>query len=163
MSDKVNLLIEHLKRILENLAEYFRTAEGEVFVEIKDNESRKIYPINSGKFMRFFANTAYQQIGKRPPKYILKEAINIIKDKVLEEGPEHEIYFRYAEENNRIYIDIGNKKWEQIVIWDKGWAVVSSLHSPVRFIRKKGMRPLTKVRDCLGGRPINKLKKYINV
>ena len=163
MSDKSVQLIEHLKRILENLADYFRTPEGEVFVEIKDNESRKIYPINTSKFMRLFSNTAYQQTGKKFQKNILKEVINIIKDKVIEEGPVREVHFRYAEENNRIFIDIGNKKWQQIVIWDNGWAVTSSLYSPIRFIRKPGMLPLTTVRVENGGRSIKKLKKYINI
>ena len=65
MSDMVILLIEQLKLILETIADYFRTPEGEVFVEIKDNESRKIYPINTSKFMRLFSNTAYQQTGKK--------------------------------------------------------------------------------------------------
>jgi hypothetical protein len=74
MSDKSAQLIEHLKRILENLADYFRTPEGKVFVDIRDNESRKIYPINSGRFMRLFAITAYQETGKRPPNNILRQA-----------------------------------------------------------------------------------------
>jgi hypothetical protein len=163
MLEKAIPLEEQPKFIDEVSADCFCTPEGKVYAEIKDNDRREICLIDDPKFKRQLSAKIREVTKSRPSNSVLKAVINLIKDKVFEEGPEHEVYFRYAEVNNRIFIDTGNKKTEQIVINDKGWAVVSSLHSPVRFIREKGMRSLPTTRDENGGRSIKKLKKYINV
>ena len=55
-------------------------------------------------------------------------------------GERHEVYLRFAEIDDRIYIDLGDLEWRCVEIDSGGWRIIKD--PPVRFWRSANMRPL---------------------
>lgn len=58
------------------------------------------------------------------------------------EGPEIPVHVRYAKHGDAIYIDLANGAWQQVKITATGWEVIENIDSPVKFIRRRGMKAL---------------------
>jgi hypothetical protein len=71
---------------------------------------------------------------------------------------QHEVYLRVAGFGGKIYIDLGDEKYQAIEFDAEGWRIVD--RPPVRFRRPPTMRPLP--RPQAGG-SINQLRKFINL
>jgi hypothetical protein len=72
----------------------------------------------------------------------LADAIGVLEGKALYEGEEHLTYIRLAEHCGRIYLDLGNDRWEAIEVSAGNWRVLESRDIPVKFRRTRGMQPL---------------------
>ena len=67
---------------------------------------------------------------------------------------------RIAEHDGAVYLDLCNDKWEQVKIAEKGWEVIASAKSPVRFVRAKGMLPLP---EPQAGGSVDSLRDLLNL
>jgi PAS domain S-box-containing protein len=47
-----------------------------------------------------------------------------------------------AEHNGAIYLDLCNEQWQAVKVTPEGWSIVESHELPVRFIRRRGQKPL---------------------
>ena len=52
----------------------------------------------------------------------------------------HDVYFRVAELDGKIYVDIGDPKWSVVEIDKSRWRMIDN--SPVRFRRTQSMQAL---------------------
>ncbi|QTA82766.1 Uncharacterized protein dnl_51490 [Desulfonema limicola] len=138
---------------------FFHTPTNDAYVEIVYEEHKEVYPVNSSDFRNYLSYQVYKQIQCMTTKNKLDETIINLEGKARFEGLQHEVYLRYAEANDCIYVDIGNDKREQVEISKDGYKVISSNNSPVHFVRKQGMLPLSLPVD---GGSIDKLRDYIN-
>src|SRR5262249_33707086 len=57
-----------------------------------------------------------------------------------------------------IYLDLGDADWRAVRVTAAGWTVVTE--PPVRFVRKRGMRPLP---VPVSGGSIRELRKFVNI
>jgi hypothetical protein len=71
---------------------------------------------------------------------------------------QHEVHLRVAGFDGKIYIDLGDEKYQAIEPDAEGWRIVD--RPPVRFRRPPTMRPLP--RPQAGG-SINQLRKFITL
>lgn len=69
----------------------------------------------------------------------LRTSLSII---AITEGPEIPLNIRYARHGNAIYIDLANPSWQQVEITAAGWKVIENMESPVKFVRRKGMKEM---------------------
>jgi hypothetical protein len=65
---------------------------------------------------------------------------------------------RVAEQNGRLYLDLGDEQWRAVEIGSHGWRVIAS--PPVRFRRAAGMLPLPLP---VKGGSINALAPFLNL
>jgi putative DNA primase/helicase len=57
-------------------------------------------------------------------------------------GKEEKVFLRVGQAAGKIYLDLGNEKWEAVEISAEDWEIVKI--PAVYFRRPKGMRPLSK-------------------
>jgi hypothetical protein len=69
----------------------------------------------------------------------MKSALDVLEYKAMS-GPVHEVYLRIARQEDRIYWDLGNEKWEAIEITAQGWRVID--RPPVKFRRTRNTSEL---------------------
>ena len=69
-----------------------------------------------------------------------KQAIRTLSAHAKYSGPQHEVHLRAARLNGKIYLDVGDKKWQVVEIDASGWRMIQDL--PVRFRRTAGMAAL---------------------
>ena len=91
-------------------------------------------PVGSSAYRRWLANRYYEQYGNTVGDKAKTAALEIIESKALA-GTVHQAYLRIARLGDRIYIDLGNDKWDAVEITAAGWRVVSN--PPVKFRRTK--------------------------
>lgn len=142
--------------------EFFRTPGGvdaEPYVTFTVGEQRQTWALNSKVFTRWVSRKVYQEIGKAPSSQSLSEGISVLAGKAIFDGTEHEVHVRIAEHEGAIWLDLCDEKWRAVKISAYGWEVVEK-DIPVRFIRKRGMRPLPV--PVRGGR-IEELRSLVNL
>ena len=83
-------------------------------------------------------------------------ALEIIESKALA-GAVHHAYLRIARLENRIFIDLGNDKWDAVEITAAGWRVVSN--PPVKFRRTKNTGELPYPTN---GGSLEQLRPFVN-
>ena len=82
--------------------------------------------------------------------------MEIIESKALA-GKVNQAYLRIARLEDRIYIDLGNDKWEAVEIAPNGWKVISN--PPVKFRRTKNTSELP---YPTSGGSLEQLKPFVN-
>jgi hypothetical protein len=139
-------------------AEVFRTPAGQVFATVPVHDHKETWPLKSGGFKNWLKRCFYQETGKPPSSQPLQDALGILEAKGQFDGEEHSVFTRVAGNEDAIYIDLGNDRWEAIEITPSGWNVVRNC--PVRFRRARGMNPLP---HPVKGRSLDTLKRYLNL
>jgi len=66
------------------------------------------------------------------------------------EGPETPVHVRYARIEDAIYVDLLNDTRQQVKITSQGWRIIENTDSPVKFIRKPGMKAMPEPSDHKG-------------
>jgi DNA polymerase I-like protein with 3'-5' exonuclease and polymerase domains len=119
---------------------------------------RETYPIRSRGTRLYLTRRFYDEHGKPPGAQALQDALGILEAKALFEGEELPVHVRVAGQNDKIYVDLANDRWEAVEIDRDDWRVVSD--PPVRFRRPKGMKALP--HPAKGGK-VDALKPFVNV
>jgi hypothetical protein len=92
----------------------------------------------------------------RPP--VLQGTMGILEGEALFNGPEQAVFIRLAQHEDAIYLALANALWEVVEVTATGWRVLQ--RSPVKFLRRPGMLPLT----CPeAGGSLADLRRYSNV
>jgi hypothetical protein len=86
-----------------------------------------------------------------------KETISIFGD-YLESQATHRrsLYNRFAWEDNKLYIDLGNPKWECVEVTEEGWSITAPKRPP--FKRFSHQKPLPKPEK---GGDVKKILEYL--
>jgi len=133
---QVTLLIEIARQI-----EVFHDDKKVPYVIVPNkNLSKGCYPVHSNNFKSWLSQCFYILTGKGCRLTNLNDALATIEARAKFESPTHSVYLRFAREQNRIFIDIGDDSWKVIEITQDGWKVLEK--SPVMFVRSDAMKPL---------------------
>jgi hypothetical protein len=114
--------------------------------------------IRSNMFRRWLQKRFYETENRGLNSAALQEALETLEAKALYEGPEQTVYTRLAGYNGKIYLDIGNDRWEAIQVTTQGWKVISN--PPVKFRRPRGMLALPV--PTKGG-AMKELRRFVNL
>jgi hypothetical protein len=125
--------------LANKLAEFFHTTDGEAFASIKIDDHNENLKVRDQSFSQWLRRLYYQQTKKSAGKEAIKSAIDTLEAQGLFDGEEIPLELRYAKHEDNIYIDLGNKDWNQVKITKNGWDIIGSKDSPVKFFRTKGM------------------------
>jgi hypothetical protein len=147
-------------RLATARASYFHTAAKEAFVDFQvDGGHRVTLPLRGDEFPSLLRNEFFREKKRVPAARAVKAAVETLSAIAIYGTKEqHEVHLRVAGFGGKIYIDLGDEKYEAIELDAEGWRIVD--RSPVRFRRPSTMRPLP--RPQAGG-SINQLRKFINL
>ena len=120
-------------------ATLFHTPDGEAYANIIDEGIQKNLSLRSEEFETWLTYLYFIKTQKPIGTSFLKTALRTLYSIAKYHGPEVEVNLRYAYHSGCIYIDLGNKKWEQIQISPGGYKVISGSESPVKFRRDRSM------------------------
>ncbi|HBN26734.1 MAG TPA: hypothetical protein DD405_04610 [Desulfobacteraceae bacterium] len=125
-------------------AYFFHTHDGEPYACYIVEERLETAQIKDKSFQSWLNYIYYKETGKPISPSSLQNASRIFQAEAEYKGTEEQVYIRYANHGGNIYIDLANKRWEQIEITKgQGWKIIAASESPVKFRRVKGMAPLS--------------------
>jgi hypothetical protein len=139
-------------------AELFEAPDGERFATYKVNDHMETHPVAGKQFREWLVHRFFKSQGKPPQEAAVKTAIQFFMARARYEGSTTPVYVRVANLGDRIFLDLGNDKWEAVVVTASGWSIVSS--PPVKFRRPVGMAALPMPE---GGGSIDDLRPFVNV
>ncbi|MFC1896811.1 hypothetical protein ACFL0Q_09205, partial [Thermodesulfobacteriota bacterium] len=119
---------------------------------------RETIRTSSKAFTERISQDFYDKYGKGVPNRDIKDALNTIKGKAVNDGPLRKVHVRLAEAEDVIYIDLGDKAFNIITVTSDGWSV--GPNSQIYFLRPPGMGELPyPVEGC----SVGSLRKYTNL
>ena len=148
-----------LYKMSSDQCEFFITPDQESHATIVDKKHRDTVLIRSRKFKHFITRLNYEKTGRPPSRRELNETLDLCEAVALFEGPVREVHTRIAFHEDAIYIDLANDLYEQVKITKKGFEIVPSKLSPVRFIRTPRMAPMCRPEP---GGSLLQLRDFIN-
>ena len=137
--------------------EFFH-ADDEAYTTIIVNGHQENWTIKNKSFRRWLIHRFYLKTGKTPSTQALQDALGVLEGKALFASPEKSIYTRIAGDDTKIYLDLGNPKWEIIEVTATGWKILSN--PPVKFRRPKGIKCLPYPKQ---DGSIDDLRGYVNI
>ncbi len=141
--------------------ELFKTSDDTLYAEIAVGDHRENWAIKGSIFKDWLRRSYYERTKSAPKKQSLDDCIDTISSKALFEGKVEKVYLRIGHLDDKIYVDLGNRKWEVIEISASGWTVLQK--SPVRFRRSKYMQALPYPELSSDLTVIQKMKRFFNV
>ena len=130
------------------------------FATIGKDGHRENWRISSKGFRRWLSHRFYTEHNKAPGSQALQDALNVIAGQAIHGAPEFGVHVRLAEHDGAIYLDLADDDWRAVEVTTNGWSVLSSEKVPVKFVRRRGMKPLPVPET---GGDIHELRKFMNV
>lgn len=143
---------------LASSAEFFHTPDDDGFVTFEVNGHRETWPVKSKPFKRWLSQQYWKQSKRTASSQAFQDALAVLEAKAQYDGPELPVCLRVGGDDEAIYIDLGNDKWEFVKITRGGWQVISE--PPIKFRRAKGLAPLP---YPVGGNSIDELYRFVNI
>ncbi|MBX3400817.1 MAG: hypothetical protein KF873_18940 [Gemmataceae bacterium] len=116
------------------------------------------YPVTAKAFQGWLTGTFYRTHEAIAKKTALADAVHTATGLALHGGDQHDVFVRIAGSGGRLYLDLGNRRWEAVEIDAAGWRVVSKM--PVKFRRPNGQLHLP--HPARGG-SIEELRPFVPV
>ena len=138
--------------------EFFHTPDRDAFASVWVDRHLETFPVTSRDFAHVLRHRYYRRASSAPPKQALEDTISVFTSRALFEGDEHPVFLRLAENNGKVYLDLGDEAWNAVEISAAGWRVIAN--PPVKFVRSRGMRPLPN--PVVGG-DVNQLRSFLNI
>ena len=139
-------------------ATYFHTPDRVAYTDIWIDGNRHTYPVRSKTFRLWLSGEYYKSEGKGMSSQTLQDTLNTLEAIALFEGQTHVVNLRTAEQQGKIFIDLGTPDWKAIEIDVSGWRLVSD--PPVRFWRPDSLLPLP---YPVEGGSLDELQELLNV
>ena len=121
-------------------AELWHTPEGAAFATVEVDGHHETWGLRGRPFKDWLSFQFFQQKNKSPGGQAVADALAVLSEKALFEGPEHQVFTRIAEMDGAIYLDLGNDAWEAVKVTSDEWTITDDV--PVRFRRSRGMHAL---------------------
>ena len=138
--------------------ELWHTSDGSAYATIEIDGHQETWAIRTKGFREWLAYRFFQQEGNSPGGQAVADALAVLGGKALFEGPEHMVYTRVAEVEDRLYLDLANDAWEVIEVTTQGWRVTNT--TSVKFRRPRGMLSLP---TPLPGGDLGKLRGFLHL
>jgi hypothetical protein len=136
----------------------FHTPGNVPYATVSVDNHRQTHATRSTAFRRLLSHLFYQAEGKTPGGQAIADALGTLEGMAQFQGDEVPVHTRFAEYEDRIYVDLADEEWRVIEVTSEGWRVVSD--APVRFRRPRGMLSLP---DPEPGGMISELGDFWNV
>jgi hypothetical protein len=132
-----------------------RLQEGYASIPVGDH--METWKINSRGFRLLVGRLYYMEFGKPLKPANMKELLALLEAQALYDGPEKEVHVRVAHQDKKIYVDLGNERWQAVEITAFGWQVIDN--PPVKFCRPQTLAPYP-MPASIGS--IEELRPFIN-
>lgn len=139
--------------------ELFHDKDLKAYATIQRDNHRETYPLRSKGFRTCLSERLWIKNGEGIGGQTLQDALGTLEGYAIHEGPVYPVYVRLAAYKGSIYIDLGNERYEVVVINQDGWRVLDN-QNIVKFRRPSGMMFLPYPQK---GGSIELLRKYINL
>jgi hypothetical protein len=116
---------------LTDSAELFHTADGIAYVALMIDGHCENWPIRSTRFRAWLRHRYYKAVGSPPSAGAIGSALDLPEARAQFDAPRQDIYFRTAEHEGCIYLDLADELWRAVEITPDGWEVI--FRPPVRF------------------------------
>lgn len=151
---------EIMVALAKGYADLFHTPDGDAFASIMVNNHHENVKIRSQDSRQWLGRLYYKETGKPVSGPAIKDALEVLEAEAKYDGPQIDTHLRYAWHEESIYVDLVNETWDQVQITRKGWTIIGSKDSPVKFYRAQGMAPLS---IPIRGVTIDPLRSFLNI
>lgn len=132
------------------------------FASIQVHNHRENWQLESKIFKQWLVKEYYKETGKSPTNETLRQALNLIEAKAIFDGPEVKLNLRVAKEDDAVWYDLGNDKWQAVKITSDDWKIVDN--PPVIFQRYANTASQVLPKKMLDSKEgLKLLKNYINL
>jgi hypothetical protein len=138
--------------------ELFHAPDQEIYVSVVIADHWETWALKSKMFRTWIAQQFFETHGKAVGSRGLQDALNFFEAKARFAGSERTVFTRIAGENGQIFLDLGNERWEAVVIDSTGWRLTAT--PPVKFVRARGALSLSS--PAVHGE-LNALRELLNV
>ena len=122
----------------------FHDPEGECYASVRvphdGGSHRETHKLKSSGFLLWLLHVYYRNTFGTPNSNAMSTALNTLEARARYDGPEHIVFVRTAACDDKIFIDLCDKRWRAIEVDAGGWRVVNE--PSVRFRRSPGMLAL---------------------
>jgi hypothetical protein len=143
---------------LASAAEYFCTPDKATYADIRADGFRETHSINSRAFRLWLIGQFDESEGKTINSSAMAEVIGVLDSRAIRSKVVREVNLRTAEDQGKVYLDLGLPDWSAIEVDTHGWRIVAE--PPVRFTRPESLLALP---TPVEGGSLNELKELINV
>jgi hypothetical protein len=151
---QTDLLIE-----LGTAAGLFHDPEPRCYGSVKVADHLETHPVRSRAFRLWLLSQYYSQTRQAPNGEALSMAVSTLEAIAHFEGEEQAVFVRIAGDTKKLFVDLGNARWEVVEIDGDGWRIIEAADCPVLFVRRRGTLPLpTPTR----GGSVTSLREYIS-
>ncbi len=147
-----------LVTMARNRAEFWRTADGDLFASVQVGNHCEHLRMTSRGFKQWLAHAALTMLGRTVSSGTIRDATGALEGIARYEGLVHRAYIRVAAVDDRVYIDLCDERWRAVEIDRNGWRIVE--RPPVRFERRNGMMALP---DPVPGGSIRELRDHVRI
>lgn len=139
--------------------ECFMTPGGEMYAHFPVADHHEVHPLRSTAVKDWLTYEYAKRQGRPPSRTTVEGFIAMLQGRARYEGTVREVFTRVAwvEEEQSLYLDLGDKAWRAVRITRTGWQVVNT--PLVRFRRPLGMLPLP---EPTGGMTLDALRPFLN-
>lgn len=129
--------------ILENIGmccEFVIDQIGDIFAVIRENNSRKVYPLQSEDYADWLNSHYYKITLKGANINNLKDALSTLRAYAKDKPHKVAVFLRFGHYEGQVYIDLCNDKWQAVEIGKDGCRIIDDC--PIYFVRTAAMREL---------------------
>jgi hypothetical protein len=130
------------------------------FVTFPVDQHREHAVVRSARFRNWLMLKYVDDYGSAPSSKPVDECLNAA-EALASRAKRYSAFFRVAEHQGRIYLDLCDDEWRAIECTKNGWAVIDEV--PVKFVRRDGMLSLPepeRVTEQLSG--IEELRSFFS-
>ncbi len=138
--------------------EFFHTADGRTFADVRDRGHRESWPLDSIEFKSWLREQFRIRHQWVVHNNVLQNVVTELQAKAIRKDPPEDAAVRVAWHNGKVYLDLADTERHVVEIDRDGWRLAQS--PPVRFYRPKGLEALPKPRQ---GGSLNSLRRFLNV
>ncbi|MBP7861373.1 hypothetical protein KA183_06790 [bacterium] len=135
----------------------FHDPEKSAWARVPVQGHHEVCRIDSKAFTTWLIGEYYAAYNSVPSQNSTTGALLALQAKAVYEGNQHEVFTRYAYQNNAIYLDLCNTAWQSVKVSDTGWQIQAV--SDVMFRRASKSLPLP---EPLHDGSINDLRHFLN-
>ncbi len=150
---------DRLVAIIAEQATLWHAADQTAYASIRHEDGHEEnYPIGAKAFETWLSGTFFRTHQAIAKKAALADAVHTATGLALHDGDRHDVFVRIAGSGDRVYVDLGDRRWQAVEINAGDWQVVDKV--PVKFRRPSGQLPLP---HPVRGGSIEELRPFVPV
>src|SRR6476620_4640475 len=111
--------------------ELFHAPDGTACATIPIDDHLETWPVRSKGFKRWLSREFFNETESAANSDAMQSALNVIEVRAHFDGVERDVYVRVGTYNDRLYLDLADKRWRAVEIEKNGWRIID--RSPIPF------------------------------